>query len=98
MAEGGGQRLDVGRIGHLVHKKPVDFGGEKRGGGGLLQNDAQHVFARKIAGAAQKRLRTRVVVAFPKPKVALPVVAPAGEGAGGFFHVILGIVAPPERE
>jgi hypothetical protein len=28
----------------------------------------------------------------------LGIVAPAGEGAGGFFHVGFGVVAPAQRE
>ncbi|OGX83663.1 hypothetical protein BEN48_16855 [Hymenobacter glacialis] len=98
LAESHRQGFDVAGIGHFVHEEAVNFGDQKPSGRGLLQNDLQYVFAREVAGATQKRLGSRVVVLRPKPEIALVVVAPTGESAGGFLHVLLGIVAPAQRK
>nr|GFD36081.1 hypothetical protein [Tanacetum cinerariifolium] len=97
-AESGGQRLDMGRIGHVVHEEAVHLGDDKRGRRGLLHDNAQHILAAQVAVVAQKGFGAVVVLPRPKHEVIVAIIAPAGEGAGRFFHVGFGVVAAAQRE
>ena len=61
-AESSGQRLDVGRVGHVVHEEAVHFRYQKRGRHRLLHDDGQHLLAAQVARVAQEGFGAGVVL------------------------------------
>ncbi len=81
----------------LAHEEAVDLGRDVLGRDRLLEDDAEHVDAVEVAGAAEERLGAVVVLGGVDHEVEVLEV-PAGEGAGRLADVGLGVVAHPHGE
>ena len=87
----------VGSVLVLADERAVQLADEEAGARLLLEQNIDHVAAVPVAGAAKDGLRPLVVKAFVE-LVAFAVSVPAGESAGGFADVLLGVIADAERE
>ena len=94
--------LPGGDLGFVGDEEVVEVAGDEAGGGGLAGDDVDDFLAAEIAGFAEEGFFAVVVVVGVEDELGFVAAigvagdgvgdGPAGEGAGAFFYVILGVV------
>src|SRR5262249_48651595 len=87
----------VGRYGLLANEVVIKLAHEETGRSGLFEDDPYHVASIPCTGLPEDGLRPTIV----EPRIEfepVAVAAPAGESAGRFADVLLGVVADTEAK
>src|SRR5690606_16080432 len=81
----------------LMDEKAEQASGDVGGAGAVPEDQLDDVVAVPVAAPAEKHLGILIMVPSAEDEI-FAVVGPAGEGAGGFLDVVLGVVADAEGE